>query len=118
MNEEPQPRPEELGADRGRRLPDGVLPLPGPDPGVEYATLLGRYRVPLNDTLAFDVDVADRTSAHDDGIFLASGDIILKTEVAGEGYGVLTPAPTTPSTPSAPPSTTSSGRSATCPSTR
>ena len=50
--------------------------------------LAGRYRVPLNDTLAFDVDVADRTSAHDDGIFLASGDIILKTEVAGEGYGV------------------------------
>ena len=30
----------------------------------------------------------DSTSAHDDGLFLATGDIILKTEVAGEEYGV------------------------------
>ena len=70
-------------------LPDGVQALPGPDPGSTFASLgAGRYRISLSDTLAFDVDVPDRTSAHDDGLFLASGPVILKTEVAGEEYGV------------------------------
>jgi hypothetical protein len=97
-----------------------VLPLPGPHPGADYATLPGgRYRIPLTDTLAFDVDVPDGTSSHEDGTFLAMKDFILKTEAAGDYYGVpRDPAPTRTSTPSDRRSTTSSTRSSTCPSTR
>jgi hypothetical protein len=70
-------------------LPDGVLALPEPDLGADHATLdAGRYRVPLSDTLAFDVDVSGPTYAHDDGLFLATGPIVIKTEIAGEGYGI------------------------------
>ncbi|HWJ82871.1 MAG TPA: hypothetical protein VNS55_11595 [Nocardioides sp.] len=69
--------------------PGGVLPLPAPDPGSNVATVdAGRYRVPLDDGLAFEVDLPDHTSAHDGGLFLASGSIVLKTEVAGADYGV------------------------------
>jgi hypothetical protein len=72
-------------------LPDGVLALPEPDLGADHATLdAGRYRVALDATLAFDVDVADGTSAHDGGLFLSTGAIIIKTEIAGEAYGVPT----------------------------
>jgi hypothetical protein len=70
-------------------LPDGVVTLPVPGPGEDHPTLrAGRYRVPLSDTLAFDVDVPDETNAHDDGLFLATGSVVLKTEIAGEQYGV------------------------------
>lgn len=70
-------------------LPDGVLPLPEADPGKEYATLdAGRFRVPLDDTLAFEVDAPATSYAHEDGLFIATGRSILKTEVAGEEYGV------------------------------
>ena len=41
-------------------LPDGVLALPEPDPARLRFLAAGRYRVPLSDTLAFDVDVPDR----------------------------------------------------------
>ncbi|HWJ82869.1 MAG TPA: hypothetical protein VNS55_11585 [Nocardioides sp.] len=68
---------------------DGVQALPGPDPGADSATLAaGRYRVPLGDDLAFEVDVPDDTSAHDGGLFLATGSVVLKTEVAGTDYGL------------------------------
>jgi hypothetical protein len=70
-------------------LPDGVLPLPGSDPGADAVRLeAGRYRVPLDESLSFDVDVPDQTYAHDDGLFLASGPVVLKTELADETYGV------------------------------
>ncbi|WP_183099697.1 hypothetical protein [Nocardioides pelophilus] len=70
-------------------LPEGVLPLPEPEPGEDHATLSeGRYRVPLSDSLAFDIDVPEGTSAHEDGLYLAKERIIIKTEVAGEEYGV------------------------------
>ncbi|WP_183099699.1 hypothetical protein [Nocardioides pelophilus] len=70
-------------------LPDGVLPLPEPEPGEDHATLSeGRYRVPLSDSLAFDIDVPEGTSAHEDGLYLAAEATIIKTEVAGEEYGV------------------------------
>lgn len=73
----------------GARLPDGVLPLPERDAGQEYATLEpGRYHVPLDETLAIEVDVPETSYAHDDGLFIATGPVILKTEVAGEEYGV------------------------------
>lgn len=70
-------------------LPDGVLPLPERATGESSVELAGgRYRVPLDGTLAFDIDVPDPTTAHDDGLFLATADFIVKTEVAGDGYGV------------------------------
>ncbi len=70
-------------------LPDGVLPLPAPDEGEEYATLApGRYRVPLDEGLSFDVDLPEKTFAYDDGLFLSTGPIVLKTEAANEQYGV------------------------------
>lgn len=70
-------------------LPEGVVALPAPDVGEDSATLeAGRYRIPLSDTLAFEIEVPDETYAHDDGLFIATGPVILKTEVAGEYYGV------------------------------
>jgi hypothetical protein len=69
--------------------PDLVQALPEPDGGEEAVALdAGRYRVPLDESLSFDVDVPDQTYAHDDGLFLASGPVVLKTELAGETYGV------------------------------
>lgn len=73
----------------GAALPDDVLALPDNDSGADFATLdAGRYRIPLSDSLSFDVDVPDQTFAHDDGLFLATGAIVLKAEIAGEEYGV------------------------------
>lgn len=70
-------------------LPDGVRALPGEDPGADFATLdAGRYRIRLGDRLAFDVEVRGRTYAHDDGLFLAHGRVVLKTELADADYGV------------------------------
>ncbi|WGY03647.1 hypothetical protein QI633_07735 [Nocardioides sp. QY071] len=70
-------------------LPAGVLPLPphGPDEN-PVSLAAGRYRIPLDDSLAFDVDLPTDTSAHDDGLFLATDSFILKTELAGDQYGV------------------------------
>lgn len=70
-------------------LPDGVAALPAPDPGEDVATLdAGRYRVTLSDTLSFDVDVPRDTYAHNEGLYLATGVVVLKTEVAGQAYGM------------------------------
>ena len=70
-------------------LPEGVLALPARNPGESAVTLdTGRYRVPLDDTLAFDIDVPGPTYAHDDGVFLATGPVVVKTEIAAEQYGV------------------------------
>jgi hypothetical protein len=70
-------------------LPAGVLALPEPD-GEEDAVVLeaGRYRVPLSDTLSFDVDVPPGTEANNGGLYLAVEEIVLKVEAAGEDYGV------------------------------
>jgi hypothetical protein len=66
-----------------------VLPLPERAPGESSVDLAGgRYRVPLDDTLAFEVDVPVGTTAHDDGLFIATKFFVLKTEVAGEAYGL------------------------------
>ncbi len=53
-------------------LPAGVLALPEPD-GDEDAVVLeaGRYRVPLSETLSFDVDVPPGTEASNGGLYLA-----------------------------------------------
>ena len=70
-------------------LPDGARDLPGNDAGADFATLAGgRYRIPLNDRLAFDVDVPDDAYAHDGGLFVATGKVVLKTEIAGADFGV------------------------------
>ncbi|WP_182481193.1 hypothetical protein [Nocardioides immobilis] len=70
-------------------LPDGVLALPEREPGESSVSLPGgRYHVPLNDTLAFEVDVPADSTAHDDGLFIATEDFVVKTEVAGDAYGV------------------------------
>ncbi|RHW27924.1 hypothetical protein D0Z08_06460 [Nocardioides immobilis] len=69
--------------------PEDALPLPGRPPGADQVSVdAGRYRIPLSDTLAFEVDLPDETSAHDDGLFLATEDFVVKTEVAGDAYGV------------------------------
>lgn len=70
-------------------LPGEVSALPGYDPGKDFATLAaGRYRVPLDDDLAFEVEVPDESYAHSDGLYLSNGPVVLKTELAGEYYGV------------------------------
>ena len=70
-------------------LPEGVVALPAADTDADFATLdTGRYRVPLDETLSFDVDVPGPTYAHDGGTFLASGPVVVKTEIAGQQYGV------------------------------
>ncbi|HWJ66651.1 MAG TPA: hypothetical protein VNT31_08235 [Nocardioides sp.] len=64
-----------------------ALPLPGAagDPVILAA---GRYRIPLDNSLSFEVDLPDDTSAHDRGLFLATKEFVLKTELAGPRYGV------------------------------
>ncbi|HVK28303.1 MAG TPA: hypothetical protein VM575_08175 [Nocardioides sp.] len=69
--------------------PDGVQALPPNDAGADFATLAaGRYRIALGDALAFDVDVPSESYAHDDGLFVATGPVVLKTEIAGDDFGV------------------------------
>lgn len=79
-------RPPEPSDDVGPEHVALVTALGQLDPGQREAW--GRYRIALGDTLALDVSVPDDTYAHDDGLFLANGPVILKTELAGPGYGV------------------------------
>jgi hypothetical protein len=80
---------DESSAPAAAALPDGVLALPERGPGEDSVTLAaGRYRIPLDDSLAFDVDLPAGTSAHDDGLFLATDSFIVKTELADDEYGV------------------------------
>jgi hypothetical protein len=73
----------------GSRLPDGVQDLPPAGPGSDVDGIdAGRYRIPLDDGLAFDIDLAGTSTAHEGGLFLSTGRIVIKTEIAGEGYGV------------------------------
>ncbi|WP_158296508.1 hypothetical protein [Nocardioides albidus] len=70
-------------------LPDGVLALPERAAGETSVDLdPGRYHIALDDTLSFDVDLPAGTTAHDDGLFLATPSFVLKTELAGDQYGV------------------------------
>jgi len=70
-------------------LPDGVLALPVLGSGGEEPVLdAGRYQVPLSDALAFDVDLPQGTTAHDEGLYLDMPAGIIKVEAAGKGYGV------------------------------
>lgn len=70
-------------------LPDGVLPLPEPDASGQTSSLdAGRYHVPLSDTLAFEIDLPQNSTAHNDGLYLDTKNGILKVEVAGDQYGV------------------------------
>lgn len=79
--------PADTGTDAG--LPDGVLALPERPAGESSVDLdPGRYRVVLDDALSFDITLPAGTTAHDDGLFLATESFIIKTELAGEEYGV------------------------------
>lgn len=74
---------------RVTELPDAARDLPRNDAGEQFATLAAaRYRIPLDGTLAFDVTVPEESFAHDRGVFVATGQVVLKTEVAGADYGV------------------------------
>lgn len=76
-------------AGTGATLPDGVLALPERPAGESSVDLEpGRYRVALDDALAFDITLPAGTTAHDDGLFLATETFIVKTELAGDEYGV------------------------------
>lgn len=69
--------------------PETARDLPAADAGADYATLArARYRIPLGDGLAFDVDVPDDSYAHEDGLFVASGPVVLKVEIAGDDFGI------------------------------
>lgn len=69
--------------------PQAVRALPDAAPGeTSVDVAAGRYRVPVDGHLSFDIDLPDRTTAHDGGLFLATQDFIVKTEVAGDAYGV------------------------------
>jgi hypothetical protein len=73
-------------------LPDGILALPEAEGADEDAIIAepGRYRVPLSDTLALEVDLPKDTglSYYEEGVYLGFDTMVLKTEVAGESYGV------------------------------
>ncbi len=70
-------------------LPAAVQSLPDAPSGETAVDVpAGRYRVPLDDALAFDVTLPAGTTAHDDGLFLATETFIIKTELADEDYGV------------------------------
>lgn len=82
-----EPAKDPTGTPTG--VPPSVMSLPDAPPGETVVDLpAGRYRVALDDTLAFDIDLPDDSAAHNDGLFLATEDFVLKTELAGERYGV------------------------------
>ena len=70
-------------------LPEGVLRLPAPGPADEITIAEpGRYRVPLGDVGSFDIDLPQGSSVSGDGLYTTLGSTTLKTELAGESYGV------------------------------
>lgn len=86
---QPAKDPSHSVSPRQVELPAGVLPLPRPDANDEaVVTEPGRYRIPLSDKLSLDVDLPPKTSVNGDGRYIQVEDTILKTEAAGETYGV------------------------------
>ena len=81
--------------DEADTLPDGVLPLPQPSDGEDFAVLpAGRYQVPISDTLAYEIELPEGTYAYD-GKYLAFDQArpqqiagILYVDEAGDGTGV------------------------------
>ena len=73
-------------ADQEPTLPDGVTRLPEPD--AETTLEPGRYRVALGEGLAFEIGLGSRTNIEGDGLYLATPDFLLKTELATDRYGV------------------------------
>jgi hypothetical protein len=70
-------------------LPDGVFALPDSDPGEDVDHLdAGRYRVPLSDTLAVDIDLPQGAASHSNGKFISSGNVVLNIETTDQAYGV------------------------------
>lgn len=70
-------------------LPEGVRALPAYGDGEEPRPLeAGRYRVPMGDSLAFDVDLPSGTQAEAGGLYILTANALLKTELATDGYGV------------------------------
>lgn len=82
--------PSSTAADEAPALPGGVTRLPDPEAGSTVQP--GRYRVPLGDTLAFDIGLGAPTSIEGDGLYLSTPDFVLKTELATDRYGVPTDA--------------------------
>ncbi|QSR27408.1 hypothetical protein CFH99_17445 [Nocardioides aromaticivorans] len=82
-----EPAKDPTGTHTGLTAPVRALPDAAPgESAVDVAA--GRYRVPIDGHLSFDIDLPDRTTAHDGGLFLATQDFIVKTELAGRRYGV------------------------------
>lgn len=73
-------------AEQESLLPNGVRALPGP--GEDSSLVAGRYRVPLDEALAFDIDLPAGSEGDSGGLYLMTPDFILKSEVATERYGV------------------------------
>lgn len=70
-------------------LPGGVRLLPDPADGEDVTTLeAGRYRVPLDDVLAIEVDLPDGSHVEGDGLYLSSPTFLLKSEIATDRFGV------------------------------
>ncbi|GAA3551158.1 hypothetical protein [Nocardioides daeguensis] len=67
-------------------LPNGVQALPGP--GEDSSLGAGRYHVPLDEALAYDVDLPAGSEGDSGGLYLMTPDFILKSEIATERYGV------------------------------
>jgi hypothetical protein len=85
-----EPSPRAAGSTPSQvSLPDGILPLPEANADDEaVVSKPGRYRVALDDTRAFDVELPVGTNVNSDGLYLAYKDTILKAETADERYGV------------------------------
>lgn len=70
-------------------LPDGVRALPTYGPDEEAPPLeAGRYRVPVDDSLALEADFPSGTYAESGGIYIMTDAALLKVEIATDRFGV------------------------------
>ncbi|GAA4103975.1 hypothetical protein ACFFOS_02510 [Nocardioides kongjuensis] len=67
-------------------LPNGARLLPAP--GEDSSLVAGRYHVPLDETLAFEIDLPAGSEGDSGGLYLMTPDFVLKSEVATDRYGV------------------------------
>lgn len=68
--------------------PAGVKALP--EKGADSVLDAGRYRVPLNDNLAYEIDLPQGTLTDGDPLYIQADKTIIKSEIAGNEYGIPT----------------------------
>lgn len=77
---------EPAGPPRG--VVDDVRALPEAPSGRQLGPLeAGRYRVPLDDALSYDIELPQGTRPREGGLYFEIGREVLKAELAGREYG-------------------------------